>query len=278
MGVKCSKCGMESDRDDICTWCNADLKPKRAASEEKGPPASAPAEPAAPAPARRERPSATEIAQAGRPPWLIPAVVGGGAIVLLIVALVIVGVMASGPPPAEGNWEAFVSKDKSFAAWYPDGWGEPSNSGAAGSYVNVVWKATKLCRVGVKGTQTAGSVGDTTAAKERMAGGNLPIEQGPDGAMLGFFDIDGFAGRRPDLEQTAMQAVYNFASVKAAYTEYTYTRRVGLVPIKMKGMRWGSFQGDYGYHAYAEAPEKHWAAFKPIAEKIVGGVQFGAGG
>ena len=296
MGKLCNKCGMESERDDICTWCKADLREEQAAPEQ---PASAPpaAPPGAPPPGQpprqaapaRPTPPAPPVATATAPQpsrevWLIPVIAVVAGIVVLIVALLLVGMAASGPPAEPGEWKTFTSKDNSFSAYYPEGWGEPSNSGSAGSYVLVEWKGSKLCRVKVQGASKAGTIGDVAAAKERTAGGalgggELPIEKTADGALLDFFKSTGtFAPKRPGYEEGGPQFAYSFANTRSAYVEYTYTKRVGIMPIKMKGMRWAHQAGDYGYHVTAEAPEKHWDEFKQIAENIVGYVQLGSGG
>jgi hypothetical protein len=274
MGTPCKKCGMESDRDDICTWCNADLKPKPAA--ETGKPAQAAAKPTSPAPSARSAPAAT-------PPkrvywtWLAPVLIV--ALAAIAYPLFIVGTKASAPLPPPGDWQTFTAKDNSFSASYPAGWGQPSNSGSAGSYVLVEWKAGRLAKIQVKGSQVAGSVGDVAAAKERaMAGegGPIAIEMTADGTLLEFFNKDNaFAKPRSGYEEGQMQEAHDFAGVRSACAEYTYARRIGLVSVKMKGLRWASFQGDYGYNVWAEAPEKHWETFKPVAQQIVGSVKLG---
>ena len=263
MAKVCPKCGMKSERDDLCTWCNADLRaPQKPGAK------------AAPAPVAG-RVSEPEAAQE-RPVWLVPAIVGGGIILALIVVLVAVWLSASAPPAAPGDWKTFVEKDKLFAAEYPSGWGQPSNSGSPGTYVLVVWRGGKLCAVTLSGTQVSGAMGDAAATRERVAGGNLPISQTADGSVLAHA-TEGFKSQRSGYKATEVKEAYDFANVRAACVEYTYTKRVGLVPIRMKGIRWGAFQMDFGYHVYAEAPEKHWETFKPIAERIVGSVQFGGG-
>lgn len=288
MGKTCKQCGMQSDRDDLCTWCNADLreaKPKTgpAAPGRPGaaPPTAAPAGPARqPAAAPHSPPArqvATEPEVRERPFWLIPLIAVGGAVVLLVALLLVMGIMASAPPPEPGEWKEFTAKDKSFSAWYPADWGEPSNSGSAGSYVLVDWKAGKLCRVSVQGTQKAGAMGDPAAARERAAGPNPPVDKTADGALLELFK-KAFAAKRPGYEEGEAVFSYDFANVRSARADYSYARRVGLLGIKMKGFRLGYFQGDYGYDIYAEAPEKHWAKLEPTAKKILAGVQFGTRG
>jgi len=208
----------------------------------------------------------------------MPVAVGGGGLLLLVGGLLYMGIAASGPPAEPGEkWESIVSREKSFAAYYPTGWGEPSNSGSAGSFVSVVWKGSKLARVSVDGSSTAGSIGDTAAAAERMAGGAVSIERTADGALLEFFKNQTWLSKHPDYDETGMQYSYAFAKTKSVCTEYTCTKKVGLLPVKMKGMRWASQQGDYGYHVVAECPEQHWEKFRPTALQILGHVQLGGG-
>lgn len=272
MGAKCNKCGMVSDRDDICTWCNADIKQPR---------------PAAGAQPAQRQPAAAAEAEAheapGRPAWLMPVGAAAGLLVLVVVALLIIGAAASGPPPEPGEWRSFTARDNSFAAHYPEGWGEPANSGSAGSFVLVEWKAGKLGRVRVQGTSKAGSIGDVSAATERNLAAEagpdgLPVGKSADGAVLAWSrDHTDFVKRRPRYQEGEPVFAYDFANVRSAMVEYEYSRRVGLLRVEMRGVRWGSHQGDYGYHAYAEAPKKHWESFWPVAEQIVGSVQFGRG-
>jgi len=214
----------------------------------------------------------------------VPVIVAGSGVLVLIVGLVLVGVSASGPPADEGEWTDFTSLDESFTAYYPDGWGEPSNSGSAGSFVSVVWKGSKLCRVEVHGSSGAGTRGDIAAAKERILAGNLgpgeqlPVESTADGALLDSFKRDTWLARRPGYEEGSAGFSYDFAKSRAARVEYTFSKRAGLLSVPMKGIRWASQQGDYGYHVTAEAPAKHWAKFEPVALKIVGGVHLGGAG
>lgn len=316
MGKECPKCGMTSDRDDLCTWCNADLRPpqkKQPAAGQRAsavpqpgriappprpgqpvsaaPPAAGSAGPAAPgaptasgapAPSRRRLPEPEpEPEPPSRPAWLLPMIIVGGGIAMLVVALMLVGVSASGPPPEPGEWVSFTSKDKSFSAYYPKGWGEPDSAGSGGTFVLVTWKGAKLARVSVRGASGAGAAGDAAAARERIAASNLgpgeqlPLEMTADGAMLEHFKNGKWLKEHPGYQEGSPTLDYHFAKTRAAFAEYSYTKRVGLLPVKMKGMRWASFQGDYSYHVVAEAPEKHWDKFKPIAEQIVGGVQLG---
>lgn len=312
MGKQCPKCGMTSDRDDLCTWCNADLRPpqkeQRAAGRRATPqpgrvappprpgqpaapatpsagpgrstPPSTPTASGAPAPSRRRVPE-PEPEPPSRPTLLLPVVIVGGGIAILAIAMVLLGVSASGPPPEPGEWASFTSKDKSFSAYYPKGWGEPDNAGSGGSFVLVTWNGTKLARVSVRGASGAGAAGDAAAARERIAASNLapgeqlPLEMTADGAMLDHFRNAKWLKEHPGYQEGSPIFDYHFAKTRAAFAEYSYTKRVGLLPVKMKGMRWASFQGDYSYHVVAEAPEKHWDKFKPVAEQIVGGVQLG---
>ncbi|MCE5217378.1 hypothetical protein LLH03_10170 [bacterium] len=207
---------------------------------------------------------------------MMPLIVGGGLIVLLVVILLVVGIAASGAPPDPGTWKTFVEKDKQFTAQYPGGWTKPSNSGSSGSYVSVDFRASKLCWVQVQGTQKAGAMGDVAAAASRAAGGTVSVERSAEGAVLAGSTAS-FTAQRPGFKQGTMKEVWDFGGSKAASAEYTYTKRVGLLPIKMKGIRWGAFKGDFGYVVFAEAPEKHWAKFQPVAQKIVSSVQFGGG-
>ena len=272
MGADCKKCGMKSERDDICTWCNADIRQPRAATAAQ---AAEQRPVAAAAPEGEPRPA--------RPAWLIPVGAVAGGVVVLVVALVLVGKAASGPPPEPGEWHSFTAQDKSFAAHYPVGGGEPSNSGSPGSFVLVEWKANKLCRVKLQGTAKAGAIGDGAAATERnfasTAGPDgIPVGRSADGVMLAWHrEYSDFVKRRPRYDEGEAVFSYNFGSVRSAVVEYEYRRRVGLVRVAMKGVRWGSHQGDYGYHVFAEAPKKHWDSFWPVAEQIVGSVQFGSG-
>lgn len=284
MGKLCKKCGMESDRDDICTWCNADLRPPKQAQPKAQTtatrsqvPAGTAAAPSASTPStpRARRPEPVELPPE-KPAWLMPLIVGGGIIVLLVVILLVVGIAASGAPPDPGTWKTFVEKDKQFTAQYPGGWAEPSNSGSSGSYVSVDFRAGKLCWVQVQGTQKAGSMGDLAAAAARMSGGQVTVERSADGAVLAGSTAS-FKAQRPGFKEEAMKQASDFGGGKSACAAYTYTKRVGLLPIKMKGIRWGAFKGDFGYTVFAEAPEKHWAKFQPVAQKIVSSVQFGGG-
>lgn len=274
MGAECKKCGMRSDRDDICTWCNADItQPQAAAGAQPAPTQRQPSVPAAP-----EAEQAPE-----RPVWLFPVGAVAAGVVVLVVALTLVGMAASGPPPEPGEWGAITAKDNSFAAHYPAGWGEPSNSGSPGSYVMVEWKPTKLCRVVVRGSATAGAVGDGAVATERDMAEKDPrsasILRSRDGRVLIWNrDYTDFTERRPGYEEGEAVFAYDFANVRSAMVEYEYSRRAGLLRVEMKGVRWGSHQGDYGYHVFAEAPAKHWDEFRPVAEQIIGSVQFGGGG
>lgn len=281
MSKPCPKRGMQSDRDDLCTWCNADLRPTRKTA------------PTGPAPAGRSpatvsrsgtqppasRDAAPTPARNERPPWLLPALIGAVLIAALVGALVWVGIAAQAAPPDPGEWESFTSRDNSFTAWYPTGWGQPGNAGAAGSFVLVEWKAARLCTVVVEGTQKAGAIGDAAAVKERTAGRELLAPETADGAILDFYMRSGrFAAERRGMEQSAPEFTQTFANIRSVGAEYSYTRRVGLLPVKMQGFRFASFQGDYGYHAFAEAPAQHWNTFRPVAEQILSSVRFGARG
>jgi len=281
MGTKCDKCGMESDRDDICTWCNADIrrskKPdaKGAAATpgqeraKTAPPAGAGA--TTPAPRRREMPAA---ARKQTPVWL-PWVIGiGGALVLSVGGLYIYGLTLLGPVPDPGEWQTLTSVGKVVTLSYPKGWGEPENAGSEGSSVQITFRPNKLARMQLFGSGTKGSRGDTAAAAERMAGGSLPIAQSADGAVL-TMDAEQFAKTRPDFKQGEIQEAYNCANRRSAAFEYTYTKLAGLVPVKMKGIRWGWFGGDLGFVCYAEAPEKHWDTFWKTAGQIAGGIKQG---
>ena len=279
MSKVCPKCGMQSERDDLCTWCNADLRQPGvkggALPAKPGPTGAAPA-PAAAA-ARREVAEVEE--RPARPGWLIPAVSAGSALVLLVVALTVVGVLASGPPPAPGDWQSLAAKDSSLTASYPAGWGVPTSSGSAGSYVMVDWRPTKLCHIGLQGTQAAGAIGDTAAALERAAGGDVSAPVSADGAVLAhFLTATSFKKSRPGYAEGTPEYDTAFAGTRSVRVEYSYSRRAGILPIKIKGVRWGHFQGDYGYNVWAEAPEKHWAAFEPTALAIVASVKLGAKG
>lgn len=216
---------------------------------------------------------------------MVPAIILAGVLVATVVGLLVVGVMASGPPADPGKeWKELTSNDKSFTAWYPEGWGEPSNAGSGGTFVRVKWSGSKLCEVIVRGSSGAGSVGDMAAAKERVASANLgpgeqlPVSQTADGAMLEHFKNKEWLAAHADYKEAEAKFDFTFSKARAAMTEYTFTKRVGLLPVKMRGVRWATQQGDYAYHVTAEAPEKHWAAFEPVAKKIVGGVTLGAGG
>lgn len=307
MGKECPKCGMTSDRDDLCTWCNADLRPPQkkkpgAGATQPGAPAGSGARPStappaapratvpaspggtsAPRPSPRKAPE-PEPEPPSRPAWVLPVAIVAGGVVILLIALVLLGVSAAGPPADPGEWESFVSKDKSFAAYYPKGWGEPDNAGSGGTFVLVTWKGSKLARVSVRGASGAGAIGDTAAAKERVAAANLapgqelPLEMTADGAMLAHFKNEKWLKDHPGYEEGTPAFDTRFAGARAACAEYSYKKRVGLVPVEMKGLRWATHQGDYSYHVVAEAPAKHWEKFKPTAEKIVGSVQMGAGG
>jgi len=157
-----------------------------------------------------------------------------------------------------------TTKENSFTVWYPTGWGAPSSSGSSGSYVMVDVKPTKLCCVAIDGNTKAGTIGDAAAAAERAALGasgsghaSLPVERTADGALLEFFKKAGnWAAQRPEFAGNRPEFAYNFANVRSAWQEYSYTKHVGLMPVKMKGERWTSFQRDYGYHVYAEAPKQ----------------------
>ena len=267
MATLCKKCGMESDRDDTCTWCNADLRRT---------------EPASTAPPTQAHVAASVPEAPQRPAWLIPGIAAASGLVVLVVALIIVGVLASGPPPDEGEWQAFTSKDGSFAALYPTGWDAPQSSGSGNTFVLVVWTATKLCNVTVMGNQRAGAIGDAAAASERAARSGLgaegvSLEMTADGSLLGYFrETADFVKRRPGYEEGSMRHAYDFASVQSACVEYTYTKRPGrLLRVRMRGVRWASFQGAYGYHAVVEAPEKRWDKFRPMADRILRSIQFG---
>ncbi len=296
MGAKCEKCGMVSDRDDICTWCNADIR--RTRPPDKGPAGSRTAPPPGPgtrtepptAPAARTGPppgtgqpaaptrqrvrEVPQAARSGAPSWLIPVLVAGGAVLVIVVGLYAYGLSQMKPVPEPGEWASLTAVGNALTLSYPKGWGEPENAGAEGTSAQVTLRPNKLARVQVLGTGTRGARGDTAAAAERLAGGNLPIAQSADGAVLAM-DAEQFAKARSGYQAGDIQETYNCASRKSATIEYTYTKRVGLLPVKMKGMRWGWFGGDLGFVCYAEAPEKHWEQFWATAAQVVGSIKQG---
>lgn len=300
MGTLCKKCGMESDRKDICTWCNADLRPPKktgpggqsgaqaagrqpsqsgaparpqqpgAAHSQPGPPVRAQSSTAP----RPRAPHVEEVEEAARPPWLVPLIVGGGLVVLLLAMVLVSGAKAITEPPDPGEWKSFTEKDNVLTLSYPGGWGAPSNSGASSQYVSVDWKPTKLCLLSIEGGQRAGAMGDAAAALERAAGGNPPIGQSSDAAVLKSFDAT-FREKRPGLQIGEAEVSREFAGVRAACFPYTYSTRAGLTSIKMKGLRYGSFQGDFGYQVVMEAPEQHWDKFSQTGRQLLSSVKLG---
>ena len=215
-----------------------------------------------------------QAARTGAPGWLLPVLIAGGAVVTIVLGLYAYGLSQMKPVPEPGEWASLTAVGNVLTLSYPEGWGKPENAGAEGTSTQITFRPNKLARVQVLGTGSRGARGDTAAAAERLAGGSVPIAQSADGAVLAM-DAEEFAKARPGYQAGDIQEAYNCANRKSAAIEYTYTRRVGLLPVKMKGTRWGWFGGDLGFVCYAEAPQKHWDKFQATAGQILGSIKQG---
>jgi hypothetical protein len=268
MSVKCRHCGMDSDHDRVCSWCNKPL------AEDLPPTADQPGSPAAKhAPA--ELPAPLELKP--RPVWQFFAL--AGLVVVIVCALLQYMALkkALAPPPEPTAWETVKSMTGHFKLQVPAGW-KFSTAGSEGTYESVWVKRGPVYLISLNGTGTKGAISDISGAGARLAlggeGGPPPLERRPEGR---FHEALGGIEQRKDThykEEGEMQPC-RFAGQAAAYSVYTTQRKAGMFKVKIKGWRVSCPGTDFGYDIRAEAPAEHWDEFEPIATKLLAGVEFG---
>lgn len=277
MGKVCRHCGMESDREKICSWCNKDLEaPAAPAAKPAAPPRAVSPGPAAPTPAPAATPGmagaaatavALEAQRRSRPVWLY-ALIGIAAVIVFVLAVQFAAFSKAMKPPAEpGEWQAVTSHTGHFALQVPSTW-RFSTAGAEGSFESVLVRCGPLYKVSVDGGQARGALSDVAAASARMGG--APAE-------MNLHETLGIFASKNDKtysEEGEPQSC-TFAGQKAAYSLYTAKRRVGLFGTEVKGWRISCPGTDYGYDVRIEAPARHWDEFQPLGARVVSSVQFG---
>lgn len=279
MAGLCPHCGMESDRDNVCTWCNKSLVAgeTREAAKPAAPPAAggktavtptvAPARPVAEPSTRQPEPLKPSI-----PIWACVVAAVVVAIIAGIGANALRAMAAAGPPPKPGQWKTLSSATKLLSLEAPDNW-KFVTSGSGASYERVDVCATRFCTVRVSGSGTKGSMGDIMGASSNLSQ-STDLQRRPEGKLHAL--LGGIAKKEdPNYEESGSMAPATFAGMNAAYSEYTTTRPVGLFAVKLKGWRMSCSGGDLGYDIRAEAPEKQWDAFEPSAKRILASFKLG---
>ncbi len=276
MGKLCPHCGMESDTDDVCSWCG-----KALAAEQAETPAASDELPSAPGKGRRAHHEgaaaalvAAEAARRSVPVWPKYAA-GAGLLVLFIMAWSVFSLIAKSKPPLEPTgWQQVQTQTNELSLEVPTNW-KFSTSGAGGSFEKAFVRSGKSCEVTIFGSGTLGAMGDISGAS-RAVSAETPLEKRPEGklhAQLGGFEED----NDPHYAEDEMQAV-TFMGAAAAYSVYTTSKRAGVFSVKIKGWRLTvPGIGDYSYNVHAQCPAKHWDEFEPIAQRILQSVTPGGG-
>ncbi|MEN6549331.1 MAG: hypothetical protein ABFE07_25070, partial [Armatimonadia bacterium] len=226
MAKTCPHCGEESDRDDLCTWCNKSIAPAKPAAQPAAQPGgqpSASAAPAKPTPAHRHT---AQPASSSVPVW---AYFAGLAVLVVLFAGISMFMQASkaaGPPPKPTDWKCVKSMTKLFSLEVPSNW-KFTTAGSSASYEQIGVRGGKLYRVNVDGTGSKGAMGDIAGAAARVSGADSgsDISKRSEGRLHSTL---GAAAQKKDPtyhEEDNMQACH-VAGMPAAYSEYTATRKV----------------------------------------------------
>jgi len=298
---------MESERDQVCTWCGKSLaqaEPEAAAAPGEAAPAVAPErledDPSAPggpgAAAKAHGPAApgggrhagaaramfqAEAAKQQAPVWRSYAIGGGILLVLIIAAQVAALLLATRPPAASAEWKQLATANHLFSMQAPAGW-EFSTSGSLGTYEQASLKAGGRYSLRLRGTQVLGAMADISGAGARlgaglsgMSGGQLPLEKRKEGQLHALIGGREQADDSNYKEEGEMQAM-TIGGLPAAYSDYTTKQSVGLLSVEMKGRRITIPATDVAYDVRVTCPAGHWNEFEPVAMKVIHSLTRGA--
>ncbi|NPV48970.1 MAG: hypothetical protein HPY69_18670 [Armatimonadetes bacterium] len=276
MGKVCRHCGMESDRDKVCSWCNKDLdEPATSAAQSPTPGRTVAPVSAVPVPQPGRTPSmagaaatavALEAQRRSRPVWLY-VLIGVAAVIVFVLAVQFAAFSKAMKPPVEpAEWKAVTSHTGHLALQVPATW-RFSTAGSEGSFESVLVRCGPLCKVSVDAGQARGALSDVAAASARAGGGPAELSLHE---TLGMFVAKSDTTYKEEGEPQSC----TFAGQRAAYSVYTARRRVGLFGAQVRGWRISCPGTDYGYDVRIEAPARHWEKFQPLGAKVVSSVQF----
>lgn len=295
MAKICKYCGMESERDQVCTWCGKSLaegppggKPAPVAAPPVAPGGEAPTGPSGPGrPPAGSRPGggkhagaarAMMEAEAARQNQPIGKKLGLGLGIPVGVLLVLqLGAyfMAMKAPSADGTWKQQPSLNKVFTVNAPEAW-KFSTYGSPGTVEDITIKPGKVYQINVHGTQLSGIVGDIAGAAARAGAsfsevteGELPLEKRREGSLHMFIG-DRAKQSDPHFEDQGNMQAAQFAGMPAAWSYFTTTKYVGVIPVKIKGLRMTVPTNELGFDVRAWCPEKNWDKFEPTVRKILG--------
>lgn len=284
MDKLCKHCGLESDREDLCSWCGKPLA--EAAPDAKPPISEAPSRAELEPPPEGRRPGphegaaaammAAEAAKRTLPAWVYWAAAVGFLILLAVVASGIGVFLACRPLAEPEEWESVQSETNKISFQAPAGW-KFSTSGLEAMFDKASVRRGKLYLVRIEGSQVKGILGDISGAASRASApaegaGPPPLDKRAEGRlhmMLGDFETK----RDPNYEEVGEMQACAVSGMPAAYSQYTTVKKVGIFSVKVKGWRITVPAGEFSYDLRAEAPAKRWEAFEPIATHIFESVQ-----
>ena len=282
MATKCSHCGMDSDKPDVCSWCGKDIAAKPADAKAKAP-ATTGAKPAGPpAPTAKSPLGRKTLPTVAEPRSAIPSWIYYVApVALLVIALVawsgLKAHAAQAPPPEPGAWTPIKSQNGTIAMQVPANW-QWRTSGSTGTFEKVIVQGGDMCILSIEGSQGKGAMGDIAGAAARTSAsaddGPPPIEKKPEGklhTMLGDMEPK----KDPNYKEEGGMQPAMIGSLPAAASNYTTVKSAGLFKVKLKGIRMTAPGGDYGWDVRILAPENSFDKFAPIAQQMIASVQFG---
>lgn len=202
--------------------------------------------------------------------WLSYAAVAV-AVAAVLALLFVPGLLAKGPPPEPAQWRPVESATKALSLQVPANW-RVSCSGSSGTYDRVRVKAARLATITIYGSQTLGAMGDISGAAVRTLTG-LPLSKRAEGRLhtkLGEL----VKKTDPTYKELGQMQPCTIGGLPGAYSVYQAVRRVGLVPITVKGWRITVPVGDFSFDIRAECPSQHWTAFQPAVARLLSSIAF----